>query len=85
MSLDNFKKEIEVALRIKNWSPTNSQLEEIAKRLKEFDGEPTRANIESLVCEVLGSINVAGLEGIDNSDLTTLLLLATKTNSDDDK
>ena len=79
MSLDYFKNELEAALMITTWSPTEHQLKEIAKKIKEFKGEPTTANIAKLVLEVVGSYESISMQGIDNSDLTTLLLLATKT------
>ena len=79
MSLDNLKKELEAALMITKWSPTESELKEIAKRLKEFGGEPTRSNIGRLVLDVVGVYEAISLDGVDNSDLTTLLMLATKT------
>ncbi|MCK9394458.1 MAG: hypothetical protein M0Q44_02580 [Methylobacter sp.] len=84
MSLNNLKKELESALLITNWSPTDSELREVAKRLKEFRGEPSKANIAKVVLEVVGTYEAMSLEGVDNSDLTTLLLLATKSASSDD-
>jgi hypothetical protein len=84
MSLNNLKKEIEAALMITKWSPTESELKEIARRLKKFEGEPTKSNIEKLVLDVVDSYEAVSLEGVDNSDLTTLLMLATKTTSNND-
>jgi hypothetical protein len=84
MSLKNLKNEIESALMITEWSPTESELKEILKQLKEFRGKPTKSNIASIVLNVVGSYEALSLEGEDNSDLTTLLLLATKTVPSDD-
>lgn len=84
MSLDILKKELEAALLITDWSPSTAELKEIARRLKAFKGEPNKANIAHVVLEVVGSYEAMSLEGVDNSDLTTLLLLATKTASSDD-
>lgn len=84
MSLNILKNELESALLITKWSPTERDLKEIAKRLKEFRGKPTKTNIESIVLDVVGSYEAVTLEGEDNSDLTTLLLLATKTASSND-
>ena len=84
MSLDILKKELEAALLITDWSPSTAELKEIARRLKVFKGEPNKANIAHVVLEVVGSYKAISLEGVDNSDLTTLLLLATKTASSDD-
>ena len=85
MSLKKLKNEIESALMITEWSPTESELKEILKRLKEFQGEATKSNIENIVLNVVGSYKALSLEGEDNSDLTTLLLLATKMVPSDDK
>jgi hypothetical protein len=84
MSLDVLKKELEAALLITDWSPSTAELKEIAIRLKAFKGIPSKANIGNIVLEVVGSYEAMALEGVDNSDLTTLLLLATKTASSDD-
>jgi hypothetical protein len=84
MSLEILKKELESALMITEWSPSTAELKEIAKRLKEFRGEATESNIAKIVLDVVGSYEKAAFEGADNSDLTTLLLLATKTASNDD-
>lgn len=84
MSLDALKKELEVKLLITDWSPSTAELEEIAIRLKAFKGVPSKANIGKVVLEVVGSYETIGLGGVDNSDLTTLLSLATKTVSNND-
>lgn len=81
MSLEILKKEIESALMITKWSPSTEELAEIAKRLKNFKGKATKSNIAKIVHDVVGSCECMDLEGADNSDLTTLLLLATKTNT----
>jgi hypothetical protein len=84
MSLDILKKELEAALLITDWSPSTAELKEIARRLKAFKGEPSKTNIANVVLGVVGSYEAMVLKGVDNSDLTTLLLLATKTASSDD-
>jgi len=84
MSMNTLKKELESALLITEWSPTDNELKEIAKRLKEFRGEPTKSNIGKIVLEIVGSYQAICMEGVDNSDLTTLLLLATKLVSSDE-
>jgi len=84
MSLNNLKNELESSLLITKWSPTDSQLSIIAKRLKDFQGTPTRSNISKVVLEVVDSYEAMAFEGVDNSDLTTLLTLATKTSSTND-
>ncbi|MGF1719663.1 hypothetical protein L4D20_06400 [Vibrio kyushuensis] len=84
MSLNILKKELEAALLITDWSPSTAELSEIAKRLRAFNGEPNKANIGNIVFDVVGSFESMILEGVDNSDLTTLLVLATKVDSSDD-
>ena len=49
MSLNILKKEIERELLITKWYPTEDNLKEIAKQLKEFQGKPTKHNIEKLI------------------------------------
>lgn len=85
MSLDKFKKKLEADLLITEWSPSTAELREIARRLAAFNGDPSKSNISRVVLEVVGSYEAMFFEGVDNSDLTTLLLLATKTVTSDDK
>ncbi|OOE77101.1 hypothetical protein [Salinivibrio sp. ML290] len=85
MSLQILKKELESALLITSWSPSDADLKEIATKLREFEGQPNKGNISRIVLSVVGSYESMLLEGVDNSDLTTLLLLATKTDASDDE
>ena len=85
MDLDTLKKELESELLIRNWSPSTAELKEIKKRIKAFNGEHNKRNISKIVSEVVGSYQTIGLEGVDNSDLNTLLFLATKNSSSDDQ
>ncbi len=78
MNLQKFKTQIELALTITKWSPTDNQLLKIAQKLKEFQGKPTKLDITEIVSSVVDDYEIMALEGLDNSDLTTLLLLATK-------
>ena len=80
-----FKKAIESALLITNWSPTDSHLREIANRLAGFLGVPSKENVASIVLGVVENYEAMLLEGIDNSDLITLLNLAKKVSSEDDE
>lgn len=87
MSLNDLKKELEAALLITKWSPSDEQLKLIANRLKSIkdrQDRPTKSEIEEIVLGVVGSYEALLLKGIDNSDLTTLLLLATKSNFTND-
>lgn len=78
MSIENLKKELEAALLITDWSPTKSDLNDIARRMKSLGGSASKRDIEQIVYEVVGPYECMMMEGIDNTDLTTLLLLATK-------
>lgn len=77
MNILDFKKELELKLLITKWSPTESQLFEILKRIKGFSGKPDKFDIEKIVDDVVGPYEVMLLSGVDNTDLTTLLRLAT--------
>jgi len=85
MSFINFKSELESILMITDWSPTEKELIEIATFLSESEKELSKNDVEKIVYDVVGSYESILLEGVDNSDLTTLLKLATKTVSDNDK
>ena len=84
MSIQLLKKELESALLITSWSPSDDQLRDIAQKLREFKGKPNKVNISKVVLSDIESYESMMLEGVDNSDLTTLLLLATKTDTSDD-
>lgn len=79
MSTENLKKELEATLLITKWSPTESELHEIARRIKSLSSATSKADVEKIVLDVVGSYECVSMEGIDNTDLTTLLLMATKT------
>ena len=85
MNTENLKKELEAILLITDWSPSESDLHEIARRIKSLSQTATKSDIEKIVYDVVGSYECMALEGIDNSDLTTLLLMATKTTGNYDK
>ena len=84
MNLNDLKKELEAVLLITKWSPSDEQLKLIANRLKSIKDRPTKSDIEKIVLGVVGSYEAILLKGMDNSDLTTLLLLATKSNFTND-
>lgn len=79
MSTENLKKELEAALLITDWSPAERDLREIAIRIKGLRGTVSKIDIEKIVHDVVGSYESMAMEGVDNTDLTTLLLMATKT------
>lgn len=78
MTIFNLKREIEAALLITNWSPTDSDLREIARKIRKKNGSLTRGELEEIVSSVVGSFTHAVMEGLDNSDLITILMMATK-------
>jgi hypothetical protein len=84
MKYDTLKKELESLLLITKWSPSESQLKLIADRISGLSGAPNKSDIGIIVSEVYGTYECIMLEGVDNSDLTTLLILATKVGSDND-
>lgn len=78
MSIANLKSEIESILLITKWSPSESDLYEISKKIKVSSGTLTKRKLEEIVYSVVGSFEQMMLEGADNSDLTTILMMATK-------
>jgi hypothetical protein len=77
--MENLKKELEAALLITDWSPTEADLNEISRRIQSLSGSASKTDIEKIVYDVVGPYECMMMEGIDNTDLTTLLILATKT------
>lgn len=55
MSTDNLKKELEAALLITDWLPTESDLQEIARRIKSLRGSASKTDIEKIVGHLWGS------------------------------
>ena len=82
MSLSNFKKELESILMITSWSPSNDQLRLIASRIGSLDKPVSKSDIAATVGDVIGSYECLCQEGLDYSDLTTLLVMATKVDND---
>lgn len=78
MSLKDFQKELELTLFIRDWSPSDIQLMLIAENIRNLGNFPTKSQIVEIVQDVISSNIQIALEGLDNSDLTTLLMLATK-------
>ena len=85
MSLNNFKNEIESILMITEWNPTTEQLRSIAREIKLLGSSPNKAEIERVVLNVVGSYESICLEGLDHSDLSALLLMATRVQNNNDK
>ena len=83
-SLNDLKKELESTLLITEWSPTENQLRLISKGITALGSFPTKSDIEKVVFSIVGSYGARCLEGVDYSDLTALLILATKVESEND-
>ncbi len=79
MSTENFKKELESTLLITNWTPTEGNLQEISQRISKLKGDVSKTDVKGIVHNVVGSYECVEIEGVDNTDLTTLLRMATKT------
>jgi hypothetical protein len=81
-----FKQAIEHNLKIAKWEPTNNQILSIANDIYERNYEPDNRELLYIIKghyskEILYFAN----EGLDNSDLITLLALATQVKSNADK
>lgn len=66
---------------IAEWDPSEEQIREISSEIKREirSGKQLRvADCQALVSRFCPDALFVGLEGLDNSDLNTLLLLATK-------
>ncbi|MBN7842604.1 hypothetical protein J0A78_02630 [Providencia rettgeri] len=63
-----------------DWNPTNEQLLDIAEQLSSLPLQTDSHTIATIICEVCKVTSTpnlsAGLEGEDQTDLKTLLLLA---------
>lgn len=75
-SIDLFKSELERKLKIVEWSPTDSDIAYIAKKIATGEAQ-SRTEIVHLVLEVFPNTLWLNTEGIDNSDLKSLIQLAT--------
>lgn len=77
--LDELKKELEVTCKIYNWNPSVKQLSNISNKIKELYSHNKSISLDeitgivSTICP--GALSLVQ-EGLDNSDLNTLLALA---------
>jgi len=83
MNLEELKKQLEREFLITKWNPTDSQLQEIAYKISLLKEPICKQDVNKIILEVHGSIECIVLEGMDNSDLSTLLLLATNNTNND--
>ncbi|MCX9515177.1 hypothetical protein IG528_17665 [Vibrio cholerae] len=81
----NLEKFLREHCNLINWNPTPSQLKAIQKEIEEAiaNGERlSRSDCQHIVVKHCGSTEMMLLGSVDNSDLNTLLSLATKKDSD---
>lgn len=81
-----FKQAIAHNLKIAKWEPTNNQILSIANDIYERNSEPdNRELLDIIKSHYSKEILYFAKEGLDNSDLITLLTLATQVKSNADK
>ena len=79
--MQDLKHQIEITCRIAEWNPTSLQVREIIKRISDLEKTSdsiTLADLQYIVNDIVGNIVFHLLEGVDNSDLKALLVLATR-------
>ncbi|MCY1251088.1 hypothetical protein D9M72_648080 [compost metagenome] len=77
--LQNLKTQLERICHISKWSPSNHQLLSIGDDLRKTissRGRLTAGDVESIVVRRVPDAIYAMLDGVDNSDLKALLLIA---------
>jgi hypothetical protein len=74
--LDQFRDSLEQTCRIARWSPSKGELKEIARRIAVTQAMSLE-KAASVVIAVCPDTLFSVMEGVDNSDLRTLLALAT--------
>lgn len=80
MNYDSLKVEIENACSIVSWDPSHKQIEMIINEIAQK--RPNSVNeIVGIVASVCPDTTYACMEGIDNSDIRTLLALAIQTSN----
>ena len=84
MKINLFKEELQRKCDILSWCPTISRLIKIASEIKRRANnveDLTKSDIQGIVSEYVEDVNFDLLEGVDNSDLNTLLILAKRIDS----
>ena len=82
MSISSLKLHLERYCKVASWSPTPAQLLEIAIAIREQaqSAKPlTVSRLQTIIIEKSPGVRFHLLEGADNSDLATLLVLAKNT------
>lgn len=74
-AFEQLKEEIVKVCGVISWKPTDKQLLEIAKKLSELNS-PSVNDVHAVVGSVCPDETYLCLEGIDNSEVQTLLAIA---------
>ncbi|MEI8149365.1 MAG: hypothetical protein WCG53_02310 [Actinomycetes bacterium] len=82
MILDNFQSELENIGKIYKWNPTALQLKMIAKRIA-ANRQLMESELHVIISEECPTTIVGLFEGVDNSDLRTLIALAISVTMED--
>lgn len=82
MTLQEYKEFLRIQARISdaNWNPTDSQLQKIQEEIKNHIDSGKKINVSTLqniITSIYGPVSYIIFESVDNSDLNTLLALAT--------
>ena len=81
MALKEFKNALEKHSNIHRWSPSDAQLKKIALEIKAriASGQTiNQSDLQGIITACVKDTVFVLFEGVDNADLKTLLLLATK-------
>ncbi len=77
MEFDKLKSHLQASFQVVGWEPTEDEMREIAKKIRDKKPETVPE-----LAEIVHSVHAFGLvhafEGVDNTDLNLLLLMATK-------
>lgn len=79
------KDKIQQKLNIYTWNPSENILRRIATRIAKLNKEPSKQELSRIVHSEYGEYKTIICEGVDNSDLITLLKLAQSINTNNDK
>ena len=79
------KAEIQRKLNIFTWNPSENIISRIATRIAQLGKEPSKQELSRIVQSEYGEYKTIICEGVDNSDLITLLKLAQSINTNTDK
>lgn len=83
--LNLLKEAIRKKMSIHDWNPSEETLKKVANRIKLLNREPSRVELAEIIRTEYGDYKTYVFEGIDNSDLITLLRLANNVNESNDE